>query len=276
MKMDEIIDVLRVSAEYASPKCEADYIGEDGLLYCGVCHKPKQLRLEIFDGVTIVPMLCEHEAERQNAESEAQRHRAKVADLYRLSDAPLSVKACTLDAWKADVSPGLKGKLTAYCEAIIAGDEMPGMVLWGNIGSGKTYAAAAMLNYLVEHEIRCKWRSFSQMMSLDYDILADLKSLGRAQVVFLDDFGAQRNTEFATERAFQIIDTLCSSKVVPIITTNITVKEMKAPGNLANERIYSRIAGRCVKVAVNGENQREAVARENAAKFQRLFDGRTE
>ena len=41
---------------------ETDYLGEDGLLYCGKCRTPKQLRLEKngFFGDHPVPTLCRY------------------------------------------------------------------------------------------------------------------------------------------------------------------------------------------------------------------------
>lgn len=64
-----------------------DYTGEDGLLYCGKCHTPKQMRtdenIRAFTGSEFFPILCkcqseqcvreEREREERLAEQERQR-----------------------------------------------------------------------------------------------------------------------------------------------------------------------------------------------------------
>ena len=58
---------------------------EDGLLYCGKCHTPKQFRMTAppMEG-RMLPCSCQCEQERldrEPAEQEAQRRRQAVADL---------------------------------------------------------------------------------------------------------------------------------------------------------------------------------------------------
>lgn len=68
---------------------ETDYLGEDGLLYCGKCRTPKQLRLgeNSFFGDRPVPTLCRCEKERwdaENAEIERRRHAHRVDELKHI------------------------------------------------------------------------------------------------------------------------------------------------------------------------------------------------
>ena len=54
-------------------KRDGDYIGEDGLLYCGKCHTKKQVRLTLPDGKIITPMcLCKCESEERDRREKEQ------------------------------------------------------------------------------------------------------------------------------------------------------------------------------------------------------------
>ena len=46
------------SQEEISPIKEGDYVGEDGLIRCGVCGKRKQFKIEISGFKKIVPCIC--------------------------------------------------------------------------------------------------------------------------------------------------------------------------------------------------------------------------
>ncbi len=72
----------RLAVTHREPE---DYTGEDGLLYCGKCHTPKQFRMTAppMEG-RMLPCSCQCEQERldrEPAEQEAQRRRQAVADL---------------------------------------------------------------------------------------------------------------------------------------------------------------------------------------------------
>jgi DNA replication protein DnaC len=75
--------------------------------------------------------------------------------------------------------------------------------------------------------------------------------------LILDDLGAERNSEFALEQVFSVIDSRYRSKKPLIITTNLTLDELKHPTDLAHSRIYDRILERCVPLKINNRNIRE-------------------
>ncbi len=58
--------------------------------------------------------------------------------------------------------------------------------------------------------------------------------------------GVERNSDFAREQVFHIIDSRYRSGLPTIVTTNLTLKEMKEPPDLARSRIYDRVLERCV------------------------------
>ena len=52
--MTEILNNLITKAEKNNPQAPEDYIGENGLLYCGKCNTPKQCKFKALGTERIV------------------------------------------------------------------------------------------------------------------------------------------------------------------------------------------------------------------------------
>ena len=81
----------------------------------------------------------------------------------------------------------------------------------------------------------------------------------------IDDLGVERNTEYAMEQMFTVIDSRYRSKKPLIVTTNLKLEEIKNPPDLAHARIYDRILERCAPVLFSGKNFREEGGRTTKA-----------
>ncbi len=92
-------------------------------------------------------------------------------------------------------------------------------------------------------------------------------------LLIIDDLGVERNSEFAREQVFNIIDSRYRNQLPMIVTTNLTVDELKNPADLARERIYDRVLERCMAIRVNDQNIRKLNKAENMAKAKRLLEG---
>ena len=77
------------------------------------------------------------------------------------------------------------------------------------------------------------------------DRTAFLDSLGDYDLLIIDDLGVERNTEYALEQMFSIIDSRYRCNKPLIVTTNLKLDELKHPPDLAHARIYARILERC-------------------------------
>ena len=60
-----------------------------------------------------------------------------------------------------------------------------------------------------------------------------------------------------------------------IITTNLTLEELKNPPDLAHARIYDRILERCIPVKISRQNIREMNAASNLKEVRKLFQSDT-
>ena len=75
----------------------------------------------------------------------------------------------------------------------------------------------------------------------------------------------ERNTEYAMEQMFPVIDSRYRSKKPLIVTTNLKLEDIKNPPDLAHARIYDRILERCAPVLFSGKNFREEGAKATKA-----------
>ena len=84
---------------------EGDYIGKDGLLYCGVCRTKKQTRLPASDFTggkeMIVPCICKCKVEENKRKEEEEKKRQEMQRLERLK-----ASRCQTESSKAGRIPG--------------------------------------------------------------------------------------------------------------------------------------------------------------------------
>ena len=90
-----------------------------------------------------------------------------------------------------------------------------------------------------------------------------IQALSKYELLIIDDFGMERNTEYALENIFSVIDRRCCSERPLIITTNLSLTSMKQESDLLKKRIYDRVLQMCVPVKVDGESRRKKIASEN-------------
>ena len=100
---------------------------------------------------------------------------------------------------------------------------------------------------------------------------AYIDSFNRYPLLIIDDLGIERNSEFAREQVFHIIDSRYRSQLPMIVTTNLTVNELKDSEDLARARIYDRVLERCVPIRVNDQNIRKLMAAQNLSLAQKLL-----
>ena len=72
---------------------------------------------------------------------------------------------------------------------------------------------------------------------------------------------------------FNVIDSRYRSKKPLIVTTNLTLDEIKHPADLARARIYDRVLERCVPLRINNRNIRQENAAERIAQARTVLCG---
>ena len=141
-----------------------------------------------------------------------------------------------------------------------------GLLLHGDIGTGKTYAACEVANALLDKGVPVLVTNFARLLNTIQSIYEKqeyIDSLNKYKLLVVDDLGMERSTSYAQEQIYNIIDGRYRAGLPMIITTNLTLQNLKRPDNMESSRIYDRILERCFPIEVNGNNHRKKAVRED-------------
>lgn len=152
-----------------------------------------------------------------------------------------------------------------------------GLLLFGNVGTGKSYAAGCIANALIERMVSVLFVGLSDVVNrmlgnFGADRDAYMKMLMRPELLILDDLGAERNTSFGKERVFDVVNKRLLTGKPMIVTTNIPLSVMQKTSDLDERRIYDRVLEICVPIQFNGENFRKGNAAENVKRAAKILN----
>ena len=94
--------------------------------------------------------------------------------------------------------------------------------------------------------------------------------LCRYPLLIIDDFGMERGTEYALEQIYNIVDSRYRSRKPLIVTTNLTLDEIRHPQDTAHARIYDRLLEMCVPISCIGVSFRKETAQEKLERLRSL------
>lgn len=260
--MGELAGRMAAKAQTSGVGNPEDYVGGDGLLVCGKCHTPKQCRVEIAAfGLSLTPhCACKCEREAFEVEKEAQRNRERMIQLNRLRSSSLmsgKMLQYTFDKFdRRAENAALLGQLRHYADdfrEMLKNNQ--GLILWGPVGTGKTFAAACIANALMDKGWPVLATSMVKIMQADKFGDGDDEFIARsgdAALMVLDDLGAERGTDFALERVYAVIDGRARAGKPMVITTNLTLGQMMDADDIRYRRIYSRVLETCYPIEVAG------------------------
>lgn len=283
--MNEIANVfegLSQSVANAHPHNDSDYINhEDELLYCGICHTPKQCRVPFRGNMYVQFCICSCEAKRIEAEREALHQQQLNAEICRLKSLSgmtrQQLSEFKFDKYSVSVDneKPLKicRKYAAAFGTMLAKNQ--GLLFWGGVGTGKTFSAACIANALLDSGISVIMTSFAKLLGtskgfgIDEDMITELN---RAKLLIIDDLGAERSTDFALEKIYNIIDSRYSAGLPMILTTNLELTEMQQCKDIRYQRIYERILEVCYPVKFEGKSLRKCEAKDRFAEMRELLE----
>lgn len=274
-----LLSPVIAAAERANPQRTEDYIGEDGLLFCGCCRTHKQMKVELMGKLRIIPKPCRCATARKEAECAAeavQKHADAVKNLRQSAfpDASFWDKTFAKDDGQ---EPNMR-RLRRYADLwpqILAANT--GLLLWGGVGNGKTYGAASIANAVMEeHEATALVTSFpvilNELMGRATDRNAYVEKIVRPQLLVIDDLGAERDSPFALEQIYNVIDARYRRQRPLIVTTNLSLVEIKNPPSINLSRIYDRILEMCAPIQFKTPSRRRTAAEENLNRLAALLD----
>ena len=273
-------DDMVLNMTQTTPEPE-DYTGEDGLLYCGKCRKPKEAYFpegKSLFGRDRHPAECDcQRAEREKREA-AEKRRTHLEAVERLKQRGFTNPAMREWTFENDNGkcPQMKhARSYAECWEQMKAENI-GLLLWGKVGTGKSYFAGCIANALMEQEISVKMTNFAAVLN---DLAATfegrneyISKLCRYPLLILDDFGMERGTEYGLEQVYNVIDSRYRSEKPLIVTTNLSLDELNNPPDTAHKRIYDRVTEMCTPVCCSGVNFRREKAQEKMERLKKLMN----
>lgn len=260
------------------PRGDGSYIGPDGLLYCSNCHTAQQCKIEPFGVPKIVPCVCKCMYEAMEREKEREARRAKMAEIQRFRSmgfADRDMAACTF-AGDDGANEALSNAAHAYVDNFkYFRKEAKGLLLYGPVGTGKSYIAACIVNALIEKGYPCLMTNFSRLIDSVNAVWGErqtyLDSLGQFSLIAIDDLGVERNTEYTNENVTVIVDSLCRANVPLIITSNYTPKQLAGDDEIRRQRVYDRLLEHCHPIEVTGKSRRKEKGRNDYARTREIL-----
>lgn len=267
MEIEKIID--SIAANVPMPETEI-VIDTNGFKKCAVCGKQLETVVEFMNIKRKVPCVCDctlkkiEEAKRQEEE---QKKKDYIAHMRRTGFSDNDFKNWTFE--NDDMS---KPEITSVAKKYVENfktfkNNGKGLLFYGTVGTGKTYAAAEIANALIDMGKPVMMTNFTRIINKLQSSFEGrqeyIDGLNEFDLLILDDLAAERQTEYVLENVFNVIDARYRAKKPLIITTNLSIEQLKNPENIATARIYDRILERCFPIEVKGaSNRRRKIAEE--------------
>lgn len=244
---------------------------------CPVCGQPTKAVFQFpwIDGGTktrTVGIACacrQKEAEETEKRFQRQDRIRKVSELRRMSLMDEKVRNASFSRFSVtDENKKLYKIARKYTENFpMMLKKGQGLLLYGDVGSGKSFTAGCIANYLIERMRPVVMTSFIQIleefMRFGDDANMKIQTMMLADLLVIDDLGTERGTDFALEKVYEVIDARYRSGKPIILTTNLDLGYMQRCEDIRYSRIYDRIFEMCypVKTVCPSWRKKQAVTR---------------
>ncbi|MBQ9679847.1 MAG: ATP-binding protein [Ruminococcus sp.] len=144
-----------------------------------------------------------------------------------------------------------------------------GITFTGPVGGGKSFYACCIANALIDRGVKVLVTRLSDLVRNRVQDKSAVMDLHDYELIVLDDIGV----ESATQTAYNIIDDIYRARIPLIITTNLSLSQLKESNSIEKQRIYDRILQRAsypIKVEIT--ISRLDIARKNAKDTQDILN----
>lgn len=265
-----------------NPEKEGDFM-QDGFLHCGVCKEAKREDFEWhgFHALTSRDCKCIRDAKKREEEQKNYEERMAIVDRLRANSLmdEMFFKATFKNFDVTNDNRAVYNACIKYCKSfgqMLA--ENQGLLFHGPVGTGKSFTAACIGNYIMGCLKPVIMTSFVKLLPQfsafkENDERDLIKRLCEPDLLIIDDLGAERSTDFSLEKVYNVIDSRYRVGKPIILTTNLTLKEMKENTDIRYARIYDRVFEMCYPMKCDGASRRRIEARDRFNKMKSFFEG---
>ena len=260
-------DIIANMMNKEEQHCSSEELVED---YCEKCHTRKSVIIELFGQKKKMPCLCKCESDKLKEQELIEENKQKQMRLDKLKVNSLMDKKfeqCTFLNWQMDDSNKKMYELginyTKKWQKMR--EDNIGFILYGGVGIGKTYLVSCIANTLLEQYVPVIITSSIALLGrykkayLDKQAEVIITSnLQQADLLIIDDLGAENDTTWVKEKLYEIIDSRYRDSKPTIITTNLTLEQLreKLTGEDGVTRTYDRLLEMCYPIRVQGKSRR--------------------
>lgn len=273
-----ILDSTIKKAEANNGTCSGDYRNEDGILICGKCHTPKEAVFNLKKTHTFYerfknqhfPILCKCAEEQKKAEEKRLRQSETEMTIKRFRKEGITDDNYLRYTFSNDdnKNPNLTRACKKYADNF---DDMyklnKGLIFCGKVGTGKTFYAGCIANQLISQARSVLMTNIPTLITkLGYSQEEKsyiLNKIASVSLLIIDDLGVERDTPYALEKIYEIIDTRYRAGKPLIVTTNLKYKDMKTEESVVYRRIYDRVLEMCHPIPVLGTSRRAEEAEQS-------------
>lgn len=284
---------LMAQAQRAGQPENCDYYDSEGFLVCGKCHTRRQVEVNMPDLKAVpfdpkkkvrvkMPVSCRCRAERRYQEEQMLQQDKDMRTMEALKRQSLMderLRDVSFDSFRKTNDNAYNLKLCLryanHFDEMLAKNQ--GLLFYGGAGTGKTFAAACIANKLLNQRIPVIMTSFvkllESMQGFSEDDSALIARLNRAKLLIIDDLGAERSTDYALEKVYDIVDSRYRAKLPIILTTNLSMTELKESTDIRYTRIYDRIFEMCYPMQFKGQSWRKVEAARRFDAMKNFLEG---
>ena len=279
--MNHIINDIAKNAADVCAGAEM-YTGEDGLLYCSKCNTARQC---VVPGFGLMPQkiqfcMCKcmvEEEETKQLQLKTEMTNLEIANARQLSSDDPAFKTHTF-ANDNGQHPELMKKARKYADDFQKHlKNGSGLLLCGNKGTGKTYAAEAIANRVIDQNYLAIFTTFGKIaekaLEVGYEGRREFfESLMNCPLLIIDDVGTERETDYMMETIQRVIDDRDRSFKPLIVTTNFTADEINHPSSGVWQRVWSRIMRTCYPIKCDGNDMRAEAGKARNKAMKKYFE----
>ena len=269
--LDEVLkDKINKSKNQKVNNNPNDYYKDD-ILYCGNCNKPKEVFIELINKK--IPCICECENKKMLLEEENERKQNHYIFDIKYIDKEFQ-NIYFKDVENLEQYYLFAKKFVENFEEIKK--THTGLYIFGDTGNGKTYISCAIANELFKKGYKVMVTknndAVKKINDFDEDISTNFKNeLRMMDLIVIDDFGTNRETDYQIEQVYNLINFLYSNKKIVIFTTNIPRKNLGEEIAISKKRIYDRIIEMSYGVYLRNEGYRKDIAKNKQKVFEKLL-----